>query len=238
MKIAIVGRASFVPNYITYVKAAGFTPYVTLNPAASLNCDLLLLPGGGDINPAFYGQANHGSHCPDTELDILQLQALKLFVSAKKPVLGICKGMQLINVFFGGTLIQHLPTAFLHSQKNGDVCHITVCKKNSCLYSLYGANVCVNSAHHQALSTIGSGLELIQSCPVDNCPEAICHKTLPILGVQWHPERLSQGPATPSGESVLLYLASRNPSCSQSHSLCCLKDPAAPLPLPFQTGSG
>lgn len=208
MKIAIAGRKSLTGNYIRLVRSIGATPLVTLSTGEISTCDGLILPGGGDITPAFFGELNHGSTNIDTELDILQLQALELCLRTCKPVLGICKGMQLINVGLGGTILQSLPTSQLHKYNDGDSYHITVISDNTWLSSLYGTAMTVNSAHHQALGRLGNGLSIIQICPFDNCPEAISHQTLPILGVQWHPERLNFDRSGASGKKVFLYFAS------------------------------
>lgn len=208
MKIAIAGHKSAAENYVRYVASAGLEPKVTLNPGELAGCDALILPGGGDITPAFFGEHNRASHNIDTELDVLQFQALDLFIRGKKPVLGICKGMQIINVGLGGTVIQDLPTADRHKYNDGDQYHATVIEKDSWLYSLCGEKATVNSAHHQAIGRPGRGLQIIQYCPEDLCPEAIAHESLPILGVQWHPERLDPGTATFSGGAVLCLLAS------------------------------
>ncbi len=203
MKIAVAGKKTATENYVRYVADRGMEPLVTLNPGEIAGCDALILPGGGDITPAFFGERNRGSHSIDTELDVLQFQAFDLCIRTKKPVLGICKGMQVINVGLGGTVIQDLPTADFHKYNDGDQYHFTVIEKESWLYHLCGAETIVNSAHHQSVGRLGTGLRIIQYCPLDHCPEAIVHESLPILGVQWHPERLDPKRTTLSGEAVL-----------------------------------
>lgn len=197
-------------NYVRYVRSMGATPLVTLSMGEAAGCDALILPGGGDITPAFFGEKNHGSRTIDTELDILQLQALDLAVRKNLPVLGICKGMQVINVGFGGTLTQDLnpASARRHAYDHGDQYHISIINESSWLYALYGRNATVNSAHHQAVKKLGNGLEMVQYCPEDGCIEAISHRTLPIIGVQWHPERIDESFSGINGRKVLAYFSS------------------------------
>lgn len=190
MKIAIIGRKKDTSNYEKYVSSASAAPVVTLSSGEYSSCQGIILPGGGDITPAFFGEHNTASRNIDTELDILQLQALDYAVKHRLPVFGICKGMQVINVAFGGTIIQDIPTAQYHKYLGQDQYHDTTILENTVLSSLYGTTKTVNSAHHQALGRIGAGLIPIQWCPLDHCVEAIIHEFLPILGVQWHPERL------------------------------------------------
>lgn len=213
MRIAIAGKRTETGNYVNYVKSIGAEPAVTLSMGDIIRCDGLILPGGGDITPAFFGEKNRGSRNIDTELDILQLQALDLCIREKLPVLGICKGMQIINVGFGGPLIQDLPTAELHCYDNGDKYHPSVTLEGSILHRLYGSHPVVNSAHHQGIREPGRGLAAIQWCPDDNCIEALIHTSLPILGVQWHPERIDEKKTTLSGEKLLAYFASLILSC-------------------------
>lgn len=152
----------------------------------------LLLPGGWDADPALYGQANTGSLHVDRALDDLQLHAMDAFVKAGRPVLGICRGHQMINVYFGGTLIQHLPESPAHSRDEGDAgdkVHPTRAKEGSFLYDLYGARFYTNSAHHQAVDRPGEGLQVVQWSG-DGVVEGIVHRALPVWGVQWHPERM------------------------------------------------
>ena len=203
MKIAISGRWEDAENYINFLRLMPAESVVSLDTADFTDCDALLLPGGGDITPAFFGAKNSGSKNIDTELDILQIQAFHQFFDENKPILGICKGMQLINTALGGNLIQHLNSFPVHSSGSGDLYHPTQILENSCLYQLYGKYALVNSSHHQAVNRLGKGLSPIQWCTIDGCVEAIVHETMPILGLQWHPERLSPAETPIAGEKLL-----------------------------------
>ena len=207
MRIAIVGRTADTENYVKYVEAASIEPVITLNMGEVACCDGLILPGGGDVTPAFFGERNDGSRNIDTELDILQFQALELAIRKSIPVLGICKGMQVINIGFGGKLTQDLPPAScdIHRYENGDKYHPSVIQQGTWLYDLYGESAMINSAHHQAVKRLGHGLLAIQHCPQDQCVEALSHETLPIIGVQWHPERIKKSVSKISGEPILSY---------------------------------
>lgn len=207
MKIAIAGKIQDTGNYVRYVRSMGALPAVTLDRDEILRCDGLVLPGGGDITPAFFGEKNHGSRGIDTELDILQLQAFDAAVRSSMPVLGICKGLQIINVGLGGTIIQDLDTAAAkrHRYDGHDQYHPTVIRAGSWLYKLYGGSTVVNSAHHQAIKRLGDGLSVIQRCPMDGCIEAAAHESLPVIGVQWHPERIDEEKAGIDGKKVLGY---------------------------------
>ncbi|MBE5892733.1 MAG: gamma-glutamyl-gamma-aminobutyrate hydrolase family protein [Lachnospiraceae bacterium] len=209
MKIAILGRKKDTHNYVNYVKRLSCTPLQTLSPGEAATCDMLILPGGGDITPAFYGEEIDGSFSIDTELDVLQLQAFEYAMKCKMPVLGICKGMQLINVDLGGTMVQDISTPKIHRSPNGDQYHNTHIVKGSFLYDLYGEEAVVNSAHHQCVKQLGKGLIPIQWCPEDNILEAFSHESLPVLGVQWHPERIKSEFTTTSGDRLLAYFLER-----------------------------
>ena len=158
------------------------------NPA---DFDGLILPGGGDISPFFYHMENKGSRNIDSLLDSVQFSLFRAFTAAGKPVLGICKGIQLINVAFGGTLIQDLSgeSLSIHAWDEGDKIHITKAAHGTFPSLLYSYVPRVNSAHHQAVAAVGDGLRVAQYGP-DFVIEALYHERLPILGVQWHPERM------------------------------------------------
>ena len=155
--------------------------------------DVLLLPGGGDMHPRLYGQAINGSTDIDEERDARELALIDDFLRTGRQVIGICRGLQVLNVYFGGTLRQHIEG---HSQIDGhDLLH-PVCAEGGLLRELYGARFTVNSAHHQAVRRLGKGL-CVLACADDGTVEAVGHKTLPVFAVQWHPERLCGAFAQP-----------------------------------------
>ena len=133
---------------------------------------------------------------------VLSLAETSSFAGTVKPILGICRGLQLLNVYFGGTLHQHI---LGHAQVCGrDHLHI-VHAAPGLLRALYGARFTVNSAHHQAVETLGGGLKVL-ACAPDGTVEAIAHKALPAFAVQWHPERLCGAfsrPETVDGAALL-----------------------------------
>ena len=181
------GQPGQYPNYQRALKAAGAAVRLSQDLSGADRCSALLLPGGGDMEPWRYGQVNTASRGLEPDRDRAELLLLERFTAAGRPVLGICRGMQVLNVFFGGTLLQDLPG---HSQAAGrDRLH-RVRTAPSPLRELYGQDVVVNSAHHQAADRLGSGLRAVQWAP-DGVVEAAVHETLPAWGVQWHPERLS-----------------------------------------------
>ncbi len=207
-KILIAGYAESTNNYQNALTRLSI-PYDTLSTwepkpvrsedtASSRNTgsDIsgysgLILPGGGDIEPSLFGSVNKGSTGIDEALDRIQLHILDEFLQEEKPVLGICKGLQIINVYFGGTVIQNLPEASLriHKYENGDKLHPIRAAQGTFIQRLYGNCPVTNSAHHQGIGTTGDGL-LISAYSHDFVIEAMYHKTLPVFGVQWHPERM------------------------------------------------
>ena len=179
-----------IVNYVSTLRNLGAEPVRIDASAKATSFDGLLLPGGGDISPLRYGQENEGSRGIDPELDALQFAAADAFISACKPVFGICRGQQLINVFFGGTLVQDLPSATCHSSIAGtDLYHDSSAAEGSFLSSVYGSSFRINSSHHQAVDRPGNGLQVVQHSH-DGVVEALSHETLSVWCVQWHPERL------------------------------------------------
>ena len=191
------GEATRDENYRRAVEAAGGPVRCGGTPEG---CDALLLPGGGDMEPWRYGQSNTASRGLEPERDTAELMLLERFTAAGKPVLGICRGIQVINVFFGGTLCQDLPG---HSAVDGHDSFHTVRTARSPLLAVCGPLCRVNSAHHQAADAPGRGLRAVQWAE-DGAVEAVCHDCLPVWGVPWHPERL---PGELGGRLLRAFLA-------------------------------
>lgn len=163
------------------------------NRRSLLECDGLLMPGGVDIEPARYGQETD-EKCGKIDLarDAAEWWMLEAFLPTKKPVLGICRGIQMLNVFQGGTLHQHIDShSDFKSRSTG--CHKVHVTPGSILEGIVNAeSLTVNSLHHQALDVLGKDLAV---CAVseDGIAEAVVHTGHPfLLGVQWHPEHMSR----------------------------------------------
>lgn len=161
-------------------------------------CDGILLTGGDDIDPALYGEEllnDTVQLSPDR--DRAEKKVCDLAVEKKLPLFGICRGMQFLNVYFGGTLYQDIPsqieTAINHRMEPPEhrTCHQCVIDPVSPLYALIGEEVIgVNSHHHQALKDIAPGFEVMGRCQ-DGIVEAICDpRESFVWGVQWHPEKI------------------------------------------------
>lgn len=184
--VYIYGAAEKYGNYQRAVEAAGGRAVFGLEFSPGIAYDAVLLPGGGDLEPWRYGQENTACREMEPERDAAEFALLEQCVAARTPVLGICRGLQTVNVFFGGTLLQDIPN---HSASNGtDGRHWARNAPASFLWELFGERMEVNSAHHQAAGELGQGLEAVQWAE-DGTIEALFHTTLPIWAVQWHPER-------------------------------------------------
>ncbi len=177
-------------NYVEVVEACGAIADLYPYPEVDTSYDGLILCGGGDIDPARFGEENNGSNRIDLRRDECEFALLDAYVKAKKPVLGICRGCQVINVYFGGGMIQHLENYEEHRQE-GDAIHTVTAEGDSVARRVYGEKFTVNSMHHQALKTVGEGLRVTHRADMDGVIEGIEHNTLPIYGYQWHPERVS-----------------------------------------------
>lgn len=188
-RVLIAGEAGKTENYERAMQSLGIVPETSLHVPDPLLYSGLILPGGGDIDPKLFGQIPAGTRFFDPELDRIQLSILKAFVLDRKPVLGICKGMQLINIYFGGDMFQHLRTSESHEYVEKDQVHGAIAEKGSFLERLYGSVFAVNSAHHQGVDAPGRGIHYVQDAE-DGVVEGLEHAYLPVIGVQWHPERL------------------------------------------------
>lgn len=160
-------------------------------------CDGFLFTGGLDINPLYYNEEPHPKlGMVNYKLDEFQLKLMKKVLESKKPLLAICRGLQILNVVCGGTLYQdfeQIPQSTIQHQQSGErynLIHKVNFEKNSILYNIYGEETFVNSFHHQAIKDIGSGLKVIGKAP-DGVIEAIELENHDFgLGVQWHPEMM------------------------------------------------
>lgn len=191
MKILLSGKNN-MENYAAAITAMGAEAYGGyLTEGNACDYDGLILCGGGDIDPSYYGEENNGSANIDLDRDKHEFALAKDFIKAEKPILGICRGCQLLNICFGGSLIQHLDTANVH-KGDTDLVHEVFATKESFLKQSYGESFVVNSSHHQAACRMGDGLRVLLKSK-EGVIEAFEHESLPIIGVQFHPERMCLG---------------------------------------------
>ena len=160
----------------------------------ALTCDGLLLPGGGDMDPKFYGQARIPA-CGEPNLlrDAAEPLLLRAFLAADKPVLGICRGIQVMNAALGGDLYQDIkPFEHLPHNDHWAKVHTVTVRRGTLLSRILGQDtVLVNSQHHQAVDRVAPGFTLA-ALSEDGIVEAIEKPDARFcLGVQWHPEWLS-----------------------------------------------
>ena len=160
----------------------------------ALTCDGLLLPGGGDMDPKFYGQARIPA-CGEPNLlrDAAEPLLLRAFLAADKPVLGICRGIQVMNAVLGGDLYQDIkPFEHLPHNDHWAKVHTVTVRRGTLLSRILGQDtVLVISQHHQAVDRVAPGFTLA-ALSEDGIVEAIEKPDARFcLGVQWHPEWLS-----------------------------------------------
>ncbi|MGF6723780.1 putative glutamine amidotransferase [Paraburkholderia sp. GAS41] len=161
------------------------------------NLDGLLLQGGADVSPQSYAEQATSPEWPgDRVRDMYELELLHEFIESGKPVLGVCRGCQLINVAFGGTLYQDIatdvPTAGAHVNEHYDQHrHGIHFPDGSTLVNMFPGrrDAIVNSIHHQAVKTLGRDLNIEAVSAADGIIEAVRYRRAPfVMGVQWHPE--------------------------------------------------
>ena len=195
-------------NYIDGFNGVGAEPSAFYLPEIDTSYDGLVLCGGGDIDPKYYNEKIDGCGLIDKARDEAEFALLKAYFDAGKPIMGICRGCQILNVFFGGSLYQHLPKSEHHQKQNNvDKVHELTSPDGTILRSLYGERYYVNSAHHQAVKQLGEGLR-VGAVWKNVYVEAIEHSDYPIFGLQLHPERMcfkNKREDTVSGAPVLDY---------------------------------
>lgn len=200
-------RQFVTQNYIKAVEDSGGIPIIipcVIDPSLYCRytaiCDGFLFCGGDDITPWLFGEELVTAHGKtDTKTDIFHLSFMDYVLTAKLPLLAICRGMQILNVVLGGSIYQDISLrselSINHmqlSENRTDVSHRVMFSKNSMLYNICGDCEITNSFHHQCIKTLGKDLRIsgISSDGVIEALESVVHPF--VVGVQWHPECMYQ----------------------------------------------
>lgn len=168
----------------------------------SARLDGVIIAGGVDVDPAFYGETNTYSRGCNPVRDRFEIQLVREFVRRRRPVMGICRGLQVMNIALGGSLVQDIavevsPSLKHHRWEDGrESFHQVAVSRDTVLWEILQSDELeVNSSHHQAVKVPGEGLVVAAHAP-DGVLEAVVSAENPnFLGVQWHPERMLDRPA-------------------------------------------
>jgi len=188
-------------DYSQGILAAGGLPvFLPLGVDPSLyveRLDGLLMSGGADIQPELYGsEPAPETYKPEPIRDEFETALLDAVIDLELPVAGICRGLQMINVYSGGNLIQDVPRHAVRDKPPATEVHTVKIMEGSLLEKLYGPSREVNSLHHQSIGDIGENL-VITARSEDGGVEGIEHQSLPIVAVQWHPEMMTSRDTDP-----------------------------------------
>ena len=198
----------FVTNaYIQSVRYAGGLPFLLpLIKSSSVIeeyvalCDGFLFCGGADITPLLFGQEPvNGIGETNIRLDIFQIRFMKKALASGKPILAICRGMQILNVACGGTIYQDISLKshdtlnhMQYSTSRTDISHKVTVKSGTALHQITGKVLYTNSFHHQAIEKLGLGL-IASAQTSDHIIEAVEMPSRSfVMGIQWHPEAMFQ----------------------------------------------
>ncbi|RJQ87865.1 gamma-glutamyl-gamma-aminobutyrate hydrolase family protein [Amycolatopsis panacis] len=184
-------------HYTDAVYAAGGQPVVfpvTAPPPPDLvaRMDGLMLTGGGDLNPALYGEAPEESvYGVRDDRDAFEVALYQEALALGLPILAICRGLQLVNVLRGGSLLQEIEGEQNHWQENPSTepSHDIAVAAGSALAEVFGRTARVNSYHHQSVKQLGNGLRVAATC--GDVIEAVEATDADLVGVQWHPEHMA-----------------------------------------------
>ncbi|MBQ7734079.1 MAG: gamma-glutamyl-gamma-aminobutyrate hydrolase family protein [Synergistaceae bacterium] len=197
-------KAELNASYVRAISQNGGAPVILPDCESLPVCNALVFPGGIDVDPALYNEEPHKELGRiDRALDDFWIESARYAVSRKIPVLGICRGLQLLNVFLGGTLYQDIESEIkIKSERQGSINHRQITARHltshsvdidegTRLYRLIGAkSISVNSMHHQAIKSLAEGLKVSSLSPEDGIIEGIESPDGLIVAVQWHPEEL------------------------------------------------
>lgn len=180
-----------IEPYLDAINRSGGEAILYDGGEIDLSLDGLLLTGGPDIHPSYFGEEINGAVNIDEARDKSEFAITKAYTELKKPILAICRGCQLINAFFGGTLHQHLPNADEHRSEPGtENTNNAYTTEGTLARRIFGERPVINSYHHQAIKDVADGFKVSIISVDDNVIEGIEHKTLPIWAFQCHPERM------------------------------------------------
>ncbi len=206
-------------NYHKWIAAESGVEVIQLshqqgNASAVEKCNGIVLTGGEDVHPSYYGREDYLPYCEvNEERDAFEWKVLELVEKHKRPLLGICRGLQIANVFYGGTLIPHLPSfgKFDHAEgERGDRYHDIYVDCNSRLMTFLNVLTGeVNSAHHQAADRIAPGFVANALSPdgvVEGIEREAGKEGAFLQLVQWHPERMKDPGSAFSGQLKLVFL--------------------------------
>lgn len=197
-------RVYMTNDYVKAIERAGAIPMLLppiqneddINSQINV-CDGFIIAGGDDVNPILYNEEPKEKLGEfNSTVDEYQIKLLKKIIDLDKPVLGVCRGLQLINIVLGGNLYQDLSYREEESFKHCQIAiryqpsHKVNFKEGSIFENLFGKSAFVNSFHHQSLNKLGNDVEVL-AFSNDNIVEAVQVKNKKfVLGVQWHPEMM------------------------------------------------
>jgi putative glutamine amidotransferase len=208
--LADVDLDVYVNDYARAITEAGGLPVhlpLHVDPADyAERLDGLLLSGGTDVDPARYGAPpDPAAYAPEPARDRLELGFVDLAVAEGLPVLGICRGLQVLNVWAGGTLHQHVPTHARFDVAPDDRIDELAIEPDSVLHELYGPRLAVNSLHHQTVDRVAGGWTVTARSSIGGDVEALEWPGHDVIAVQWHPELLD----TRGSDPIFAWLVDR-----------------------------
>ena len=200
-KILVFAREDerFKDRYIYACTVMGYEPVRAYTEADPEDFAGVIMIGGPDVDPALYDEENTASRYVNIEYDRACLDMIGKCFEKGIPLLGICRGLQIINVYFGGSLYQDIENHMI----DGGM-HETFGLQGSDIIYPFPEKMVTNTRHHQAVKVLGQGLKLTAEA-YDGTPEAFEHENGRVLAVQWHPERMLDNMPGEGGDGILVF---------------------------------